>query len=254
LGNAIKFTDRGTVHLTYFVIDQQLCFVVKDTGTGIPVDQLSRLFRPFSQGDSSVRKRFGGTGLGLMISRRLAQLLGGDVLFISSEIGRGSTFEVRIRYEPSVESSERILKAQQKSQRVEYGEEIKDKRILVVDDSADNQILIKVHLNRYGAIVEFANDGIECLEKCEREDFDMIIMDMQMPKMDGYTATKELRKRGFHHPILALTGFAMKGDEAKCLEAGCSDYLTKPFDKTRLLSLVAKLLSQCCCAQNAKAH
>jgi two-component system, sensor histidine kinase len=251
LGNAIKFTDKGAVHLIYFVSDQQLCFVVKDTGAGIPVDQLSRLFRPFSQGDSSVRKRFGGTGLGLMISRRLAQLLGGDVLFISSEIGSGSTFEVRIRYEPSVEPSNRLVRAQN-SQLSEFASEIKDKHILVVDDSADNQILIKVHLNRYGASVVFANDGIECLEKCEKEDFDMIIMDMQMPKMDGYTATKELRKRGFHHPILALTGFAMKGDEQKCLEAGCSEYLTKPFDKTKLLTIVAKLLSQCCCEQKSQ--
>lgn len=243
LGNAIKFTDKGYIKLKYFVVNDSLVFNIQDTGAGISPAQMGSLFRPFSQGDSSVRKRYGGTGLGLMISKRLAQLLGGDVNLIKSELGVGSVFEVRIQYD-FVEGAE------QKPTPVQHLDDsinesiIKDKKILVVEDSLDNQLLINVHLSRCGALLDMVNDGLQGLEKSAAKKYDLIIMDMQMPVMDGYSATRKLREAGFDVPVLALTGFAMKGDEEKCLSAGCNAYLTKPFDRLKLVSAVAKILSQ----------
>ncbi len=242
LGNAIKFTDKGFINMTYFIDNQQLVFRVRDTGKGIPADQLSYLFKPFSQCDSSVRKKYGGTGLGLMISKRLAQLLDGDVNIIESTMGVGSTFEIRVNYDAVSEAAVLNVTKEEKDCTESLIEIIKNKNILVVEDSIDNQILIKVYLNKSGANVVIANDGIEGLEKCFHKNFDLVIMDMQMPIMDGYTTARELRKRGSTVPILALTGFAMKGAEEKCLKAGCDFYLSKPFERKQLLNAVSMLL------------
>ncbi len=241
LGNAIKFTDKGFIYLRYYVVNDVLVFNIQDTGTGISPDQMSSLFRPFSQGDSSVRKRYGGTGLGLMISKRLAQLLGGDVSLVQSVLGEGSIFEVRIRYEV-VTSQEKQISFEKPQESTFNEAELKGKRILVVEDSIDNQILISVHLSRCGAVLDMANDGLQGLEKCSANMYDLIIMDMQMPVMDGYSTTRKLRMRGCDLPILALTGFAMKGDEEKCLEAGCDAYLSKPFDRRSLVSAVIQTM------------
>lgn len=251
LGNAIKFTDKGYVKMHYWVEDEQLIFSVKDSGVGIAPDQLNNLFRPFSQGDSSVSKRFGGTGLGLMISKRLAQLLGGDVLFIESHVGVGSTFQVRIRYEPesNLQNIPNLQKKSAPNTETEPNHLLADKKILVVEDSMDNQILINAHLNRYGATVDTADDGKEGLEKCLANNYDLIILDMQMPIMDGYTTSRKIRKNGYTLPILALTGYAMKGDEEKCLAAGCDGYLTKPFSRDDFIRTIARLLTK-----NLKTH
>lgn len=241
LGNAIKFTDKGTIHLRYYVQNDKLVFQIQDSGAGITPTQMGSLFRPFSQGDSSVRKRYGGTGLGLMISKRLAQLLGGDVCLVESVLGKGSTFQVSIDYEV-VQTDEKQMAQDSMDDQAANQAAIQGKKILVVEDSFDNQLLINVHLSRCGAVLDMANDGLQGLEKCSTENYDLIIMDMQMPVMDGYSSTKKLRKRGFTVPILALTGFAMNGDEEKCLEAGCDAYLSKPFDRQKLINAVSKTI------------
>lgn len=243
LGNSIKFTDSGFVRMEYYVENSHLVFRIQDSGSGIAADQLSSLFRPFSQGDNSVRKKYGGTGLGLMISKRLAQLLGGDATLIESIQGKGSIFEARILYD-AVNTNEDLSIQEKKQATVAFEKEIYNKKILVVEDSIDNQILIKIHLTKCGALIDIANDGLAALEKCLVERYDLVIMDMQMPIMDGYSTAQKLRQLKYKSPILALTGFAMKGDEEKCINAGCNAYLAKPFDKIGLLSAVIKTMNQ----------
>jgi len=242
IGNAIKFTEKGQVVVTYEVFGPHLLFSVKDSGSGITGQQLENLFKPFSQGDYSIKKKFGGTGLGLVLSRKLAHLLGGDVQLVESQAGAGSVFGIKVLYEP------RAPIAQKSSQR--KGDNtpvnlintlgIKDKRILVVEDTKDNQLLLSLYLNKYGAVVDLAENGAEGVQKALAVKYDLVLMDMQMPVKDGYEATKELRDNGIEVPIIALTGFAMKGDREKCLKVGCSDYISKPVDKNLLINIVFK--------------
>lgn len=239
VGNSIKFTARGGVSVHYEAAGGNLVFTVSDTGAGIPPEQVSRLFKPFSQGDDSVRKKYGGTGLGLLISQRLAQLLGGDVKLGSSDSSHGTTFVVHIHYVP-VENPKASASAKKPVGKTEPTDLLKDKKILMVEDSVDNQLLAQLYLTRSGAQVEFADNGQIGVEKALEKDYDVILMDIQMPVMDGYTATRELRRRGNRAPIVALTGYAMKEDQARCFEAGCNDYLAKPFDRKSLLECVSR--------------
>ncbi|MBL7686823.1 MAG: response regulator [Bdellovibrionaceae bacterium] len=238
IGNSIKFTEHGSITVFYEVVGGHLLFTVQDTGSGVSPEQVGRLFKPFSQGDSSVRKKFGGTGLGLLISQRLAQLLGGDVSLKNSVAGQGSCFAVQIAYVPIAASSiERARPMPDEESRMRAS--LAGKKILVVEDSLDNQLLADLFLTKSGAHVEFANNGLEGVEKAWDSRFDIVLMDIQMPVMDGYAATRELRERGCRTPIVALTGFAMKEDRERCLKAGCDDYLSKPFDRSSLVRCVA---------------
>jgi signal transduction histidine kinase/CheY-like chemotaxis protein len=241
VGNAVKFTDQGSVVLSYEVRGHYLFFTVKDTGKGIPKNQLSTLFKPFSQGDSSVRKRFGGTGLGLILSRKLAQLLGGDVGLLESAVDQGSTFYIKVLYQPVFELAG---KPQEKISAVENHklDLLTGKKVLVVEDTKDNQILINLYLSKLGMCVDFANNGDEGIKKTLNNEYDIVLMDMQMPVKDGYEATRELRASGYRTPIVALTGYAMKGDREKCLRAGCNDYISKPVSKSQLIQTVAQFI------------
>ncbi len=245
IGNSIKFTDRGSVTVTYEAIPPYLVFNVKDTGLGIPRNQIAKLFKPFSQGDNSVRKKYGGTGLGLLISQRLAQMLGGNVT-LKESTETGTTFKIYIVYTPMKnlpkgESIAVLKMPDSNANPIELKPNILEgKKILVVEDSLDNQALAKLHLTRSGAIVDFASNGLEGKDKALAQFYDVILMDIQMPMMDGYTATRELRKKGYTRPIIALTGYAMKEDKDKCVEAGCTDYIAKPFDKKSLIGCVAR--------------
>jgi CheY-like chemotaxis protein len=258
LGNAIKFTELGSVQVRVRMLTPpdaapaRLGFEVLDTGIGMTAEQQAMLFQPFSQADSSMSRRYGGTGLGLAISQRFAQILGGAIT-VASEPDRGSRFLVAIETGPldgvpMLESPTDTAPAVKG--RAAGGAETRVRlsgRILLAEDGPDNQRLISFLLKKAGAEVTVAANGQIALDHyfqaCEEgRPFGCILMDMQMPVMDGYEATRELRRAGCLTPILALTAHAMCGDREKCLEAGCTDYATKPIDRNHLLTLVAQHL------------
>ena len=254
LGNAVKFTEKGYVRLRVSCQkiggEHTMRFDVCDSGIGIAANKLERLFLPFSQADESMTRRYGGTGLGLTISRRLANLLGGEVSVESVE-GRGSIFTVRIGVGKldGVEMIEGLTEAiLPKPTTIAKKVWTLKARILVVEDGVDNQRLISMHLRTAGADVTIAENGRIGVDKAVEAQadnpFDLILMDMQMPVLDGYGAVSELRRRGFRQPIIALTAHAMADDRDKCLRVGCTDYLTKPIDKNLLLGTVAEHLAQ----------
>jgi PAS domain S-box-containing protein len=252
VGNAIKFTEDGEVRVTARLIKSdgksQLAIEVADTGLGIPDGTLQSIFDPFVQADTSVTRRFGGTGLGLAISRRFARALGGD-LTVESERGQGSVFTFTVDTGPlegtrTVSCDSFVEEEQRDDTDHEILGALASGRILVVDDGESNRKLIHLVLERAGVTVESACDGREAVDAATANPFDLILMDMQMPVMDGFTATSTLREQGYKAPIIALTADAMKGTEAKCLAAGCSGFLTKPVDMDKLVRVVGEVLGE----------
>lgn len=250
IGNAIKFTDRGEVSIdvkaravTKVSNLPSLEFVITDTGIGISPEQRSRLFQPFSQADSSTTRRFGGTGLGLFLSRKLARLMGGDVFLNSSIAGQGSSFVVSVTYE-EVTAREAVTDVPPSESRSYTVFPEKTGRILVVDDVPDNRELFKRYLIRMGIPerqIDLAGSGFEAIAKAEHEKYGLVLMDIQMPEMDGFQALKELRAKKYDGAIVALTAHAMKGDKEKCLAAGFDDYLQKPLQKESLRQVLTGL-------------
>jgi len=250
VSNAIKFTERGGVRIVARLETggegPRLAFEVVDTGIGVSPEALGRIFDPFVQADSSVTRRFGGTGLGLAISRLFARLLGGDIS-ARSEPGRGSSFLVTLDPGPLdgvalLEPREALARPQSaEADRVERWE-LPPARVLVVDDGEENRELVQLVLEDVGVEVEGAENGRIGVDRALAGRFDAILMDMQMPVMDGYVATRTLREAGCTTPIIALTANAMKGFEKECLEAGCTGYLTKPVDIDVLVRTLAELL------------
>lgn len=250
LGNAIKFTDKGEVCLTvqYLAADagekSRLAFTVSDTGPGIPEERRSQLFQPFVQADNSISRRFGGSGLGLVLSRRLARALGGDVDLIKSEIDRGTTFQIRIetgaqRYVTLRETIKLSSPAQDVASSLPKNKPLAGVRALVVDDAPENRLLIRHILSRAGCSrIETADDGEAALASVEKGEYDVILMDMQMPKLDGYEATATLRRQGYEKPVIALTAHAMLEERQRCLAVGCDDFLMKPINTQRLIDSV----------------
>ncbi len=239
VGNALKFTQRGEVVLTVRPArGDSVAFEVRDSGIGMTTEQMARIFQPFTQADASMARRFGGTGLGLVISRRLARLLGGDVE-VSSTPGVGSVFTLTITPPaPSPTATAHPGPARPEPGTPTPGDR---KRILLVEDGLDNSRLFAHHLRRAGFTVELAQDGLEACERVEADGgaqapYALVLMDMQMPRLDGYAATARLRAMGFRPPILALTAHAMTQDRDRCLAAGCSGYLTKPIEGPRLIA------------------
>ena len=251
VGNAIKFTEKGSVELVVrfdFTSGTNLLNIdVKDTGIGLTSEELGRLFHAFTQADKSTTRRFGGTGLGLTISRSLARLLGGDVQ-ARSDPGIGSTFSVSIDCGP--ESGSDLLEGLSESGLPKsvlpaaYSNITLQGQILLAEDGRDNQRLLVTHLKGAGMDVTLAENGRIAVETAISRQFDLILMDMQMPEMDGYSATAELRRRGLTLPIVALTANAMAEDRTKCLKCGCSDYLSKPVEQETLLRTIARHLGQ----------
>ncbi len=243
LGNAIKFTPTGSVTLRCRYLESeppQLLFEVEDTGIGIPAGDPERLFEAFAQGDPSDARAYGGTGLGLAISRSLARLLGGDIEAIALPAG-GSCFSLRLPVE--LESAAPPAVAHRSASGVLYG------RILVVEDNATNRILVRLLLESAGATVVEATDGETALRmvaeaEAENQAFDAILMDIQMPGLDGYEATRRLRAQGCRTPIVALTAHALSGHRERCLAAGCDAYCAKPIDREELFGVLADCMGQ----------
>ncbi|MGI9456689.1 MAG: ATP-binding protein, partial [Aeoliella sp.] len=246
VGNAIKFTEIGGVRViartTTTADGLRLAIDVADTGVGMAPGALEKIFDPFVQADESVTRRFGGTGLGLSISKRFSEALGGD-LSVTSELGKGSVFTTTVETGP-VEGVKMIDAAELKLSRNPTRQEICEltlppAQILVADDGEANRKLMKLVLTRAGVTADTAENGQVALDKAAEIQYDIILMDMQMPVMDGMTATTRLRESGFTRPIIALTADAMKGSEAKCRAAGCSGFLTKPVDMDLLINTLA---------------
>ena len=252
VGNAVKFTEKGSVRIvTEFLQfddrEPQMRFGVIDSGIGMDEKQAALLFKPFTQADTSTTRIFGGTGLGLAISRQLARMLGGDVT-VTCQVGEGCSFYLTINAvvpdgieftSASVESMSSVTAVSSKSQAT-----ISQKlncRILLAEDGPDNQRLISFILGKAGAEVTIVESGQLAVEaalaaETDAQPFDIVLMDMQMPILDGYGATSQLREAQFEKPIIALTAHAMTGDREKCISAGCNDYFTKPVNRKNCLS------------------
>jgi signal transduction histidine kinase/CheY-like chemotaxis protein/HPt (histidine-containing phosphotransfer) domain-containing protein len=245
VNNAIKFTDEGSVLVVAKLVESgerpMLLFQVRDTGIGIPPEKLDSIFHPFVQADNSVTRKYGGTGLGLAISYRIAKSLGGDIR-VESNVGHGSVFTATVEAGDltgvTITARPPVAVAGDVGRDAASNGNLEGLRILLVDDGETNRKLISLFLTRSGSTVELAENGALALHAAEQSQFDVILMDMQMPVMDGYTATVRLRDKGFAGPIIALTAHAMKGDREKCEAAGCSGYLAKPVNMDELVRTV----------------
>ncbi|MBW7990784.1 MAG: response regulator [Planctomycetes bacterium] len=251
VGNAIKFTRKGHIYLKVSLQEIEnapfIRFDVEDTGIGIPKDKQKEIFETFVQADNSTSREFGGTGLGLAISKRLAGLLGGQ-LTMTSKVEKGSVFSLTIPAGLDI-TKQPFLDRHNMVSHIEADEdEVKQAkysgRILVAEDARTNQVLIKSLLKRLDLQVTIAEDGNEAVQKALTEQYDLIFMDIEMPNMNGYEATKAIRKEGLKTPIIALTAYAMKGDDEKCFVAGCDDYISKPIEHKILLQTLNKYLSE----------
>ena len=257
VGNAVKFTERGAVRMTLRCLpgtdlSARMQFAISDTGIGIPADRIEDLFQPFMQVDASTTRRYGGTGLGLSISRRLAKALGGDVEVVSRS-GEGSTFTLTIDAGPA-EGPAAAAVARGSLQRLETPSSREPEgpihgRVLLAEDVPDVCVVLRHVLQKMNLEVEIAEDGCAACEmaaksQADGKPFDLILMDIQMPKMNGYEAARWLRRHGWNNPIVALTAHALVGDREKCLEAGCDDYIAKPISAKGLRDVLARWLGQ----------
>jgi signal transduction histidine kinase/DNA-binding response OmpR family regulator len=252
IGNAIKFTPSGSVRVELALeaaASPRLVIAVVDTGIGLAPEEQARIFGPFAQADASTTRRFGGTGLGLAISKRLAEMLGGEIDVVSTP-ARGSTFSLAIDPGPLDGVAMAVDRPREPAPAPEAREEPAPRlagRILVAEDGPDNRQLIAFHLRAAGASVMLAADGLVACElvftaALAGTPFDLILMDVQMPGLDGYAATRRLRAGGYRGPIIALTAHVLAADRERCLEAGCVDFATKPIARRALLDLVRRHL------------
>ncbi|BBB25814.1 response regulator [Amphritea japonica] len=257
VGNAIKFTEAGGVTVVTRMDTQQnkLITEVRDTGIGMTAEQAISVFDPFVQADSSITRRFGGTGLGLAISKKFAEAMEGEI-YARSEPEKGSQFylELNVKTDGPVAliSAEEISELKQSEATLNVARwKFPDASVLVVDDGIENRELISLVLSEQGIKTDGAADGVEALEKLAVNQYDLVLMDVQMPRMDGYTAAREIRKKEMTLPVIALTAHAMKGIEQKCLDSGYSGYMSKPINIDKLIQLLvheldAEPLSEAC--------
>jgi two-component system, sensor histidine kinase len=249
--NAVKFTESGSVRVEMNSLDGGapdraiLRVRVTDSGVGIAPETLAALFRPFAVGDATTTRRYGGTGLGLYVAKRLCRLMGGD-LTVASELGRGSTFTATV--EIGVVTPRTAPRSVWHDAPAVESDGLRSAHVLVVEDGLDNQRLLKSFLTKAGAQVTIASDGQEALDVVLQGNgmgtHNLIVMDMQMPRIDGYDATRRLRQAGVLTPIIAVTAHALPGEREKCLECGCDDYQTKPIDRPALLACCERWLSR----------
>ncbi|MEM1328978.1 MAG: ATP-binding protein [Planctomycetota bacterium] len=248
IGNAIKFTPEGSVRLTLSESDRKLRFEISDTGIGMTDDKRELIFEPFAQADTSTTRRFGGTGLGLAISRRLADALGGSLVVEDSTPGRGSTFVLVLPLESG--GAERFGRLRATTREGEPGAlPTAEGRVLLVEDGVDNQRLLSHFLRTAGLKVTLAEHGqvgvkTYLASRGSADPFDLIVMDMQMPVMNGYEATETLRRNRCRVPIIAVTAHASPDERGRCIAAGCDDYITKPIDRATLIERCAHWIAE----------
>jgi len=244
--NAIKFTSVGEVSINVKVLSKnkdyaELEFKVSDTGIGIPGEKLSTIFEAFTQANSDTARRYGGTGLGLTIVKQLAELQGGSVS-VTSEPGKGSEFSFRIKYK--INNAPTLQKEVNYSNGVE--KHIDELKVLLVEDNMMNQLLAKKVLEDWGWKIDVVENGVEALDKLQAKDFDIILMDIQMPEMDGYETTRKIRDDmpapKCNVPIMAMTAHVMPNEEEKCYNAGMNGYISKPFDTKVLYEKIASIV------------
>lgn len=250
VNNAVKFTDQGEVFVEVSLVQEdstaaEILFAVTDTGIGMSEQETIKLFKPFTQADTSSTRKYGGTGLGLAICHRLLQIMGGEI-GVTSAKGKGSTFYFRVKFQKVNEAVSPSLPGDSVIKEYHPAEEAKqDKKlkILVVEDNEINKLFLIKLLGRLKFHCDIAENGAEAVQACLITDYDLIFMDCQMPVMDGYEATRQIRaKTGDkkHSIIVAMTAFAMKGDAEKCLEAGMDEYLSKPVNPEQVLAILEK--------------
>ncbi|MGD8742061.1 MAG: ATP-binding protein [Granulosicoccaceae bacterium] len=245
--NAVKFTSQGSVSIDVSCrADKQLMrFDIIDTGIGMNKEQMDRIFDAFSQADASTTRKYGGTGLGLTLSRQLAEMLGGAIT-VESEPGKGSRFMVEITTGkldniPFVDQVDDMASADNNS-RVVMPQKLLCGNVLIVEDTEVNQKLLEIYARKLGAEVTIAENGMQAIEYVRANDYDLVLMDMQMPVMNGVDATRALRKLGYTRPIVALTANASNEDREQCLSAGCDDFMVKPVDRDRFDQVVSGYL------------
>lgn len=249
IGNAIKFTEVGSIDVSVKMDETKIgdasryvAFSITDSGLGIERSKHLQIFEPFCQEATTTARRFGGTGIGLTLSRQLARLMGGDLVLKYSEPGKGSTFEFSITSgplgsdkDPPIEPSRCDPSSNKNAEKALHG-----LHILLVEDSPDNRLLLEKFLESDGAKVDLATDGIEGVNMALKGTYDVIIMDVQMPNLDGRQATEQLRKAGYKLPIIALTADATKEEKNRCLASGMNDYCTKPISNIDLCKIISK--------------
>ena len=247
LSNALKFTEKGNITITSGITEQNedwlvVEITVRDTGIGISRDRIRTIFEPFEQADATISRKYGGTGLGLSICKNLVEMQNGELL-VQSEEGKGSAFTIRIPYQLSIE----VMQENETNQAIDY-KSLGHKKILVAEDVELNQYLARHILESWNMEVKIVSNGKEALEQLQEEYFDCILMDVQMPEMDGIEATQHIRKLPdpvkAAIPIIALTANALKGDSEKYIAAGMNDYLAKPFDEPRLFRVISRNLAE----------
>ena len=247
IGNAVKFTAQGTIVVRISAENEKdIIFEVRDMGIGIASKDIKNLFLPFSQGDETIARKFGGTGLGLFISKRLAQRLGGDLILAESKGQRGASFIAKINAHPftKFQNTESLQTQLHPTRNFENTADIAGTKVLLAEDVLDNQVLMKMYLEKAGVEVEIANNGDEAINAALHKKYDLILMDIQMPVTDGLQATKHLRKQGFRGPIVALSANAMSEDISRSIEAGCNAHLTKPITKFKLIEAIQNFKTQ----------
>ncbi|WP_155121330.1 ATP-binding protein [Bryobacter aggregatus] len=251
LSNAIKFTENGYVKVVLRVVPgskdgkdgkTEFDLIVEDTGVGIPVDKLDKIFDKFTQADGSITRRFGGTGLGLTITRRLVEMFGGRI-WVESVEGKGSKFFVRLPFEVAANPRRRDVDTKASGGEV-VSVDGRAPQILLVEDNAVNQKVVLAILTKRGFQVQVASNGLEALAAVQRNRFDLVLMDVQMPYLDGIEATRKIREElAFRRlPIIAMTAHAMTGDRERCLEAGMNDYVSKPVNPTTLVHTITRYI------------
>lgn len=240
VGNSLKFTDRGAVVLCLQNRGPDwISVTVEDSGIGIAENFKRTLFSEFTQGDSSHTRKYGGTGLGLSLSRKLAQLLGGDVTLVRSVPGEGSLFEVRVPNMPELAHEESPIENDVQSKSVRFD----GVSVLLADDSDDNIMLIETYLKPLNVKLAVAHNGAEAVEAVRQANFDLILMDLQMPELDGFEATRRIRSLGYRKPIIALSAHALIEHRYRAREVGFTDFLSKPLKRQDLLNSLQGYLS-----------